>query len=156
MRGDTLWATPDGDGWILQGVEAFVIDAPSADWILVTSRTPGGLTQFLVPAAAEGVTVTARTSLDLVRPIGDVTFSRVSVPAYAVVGAVAEADGEVEHQLQTALVLQNAETVGALDRVFAFTLDYAGDRVAFGRPIASYQALKHRFADMKMWLEACR
>ena len=44
--------------------------------------------------------------------------------------------------------------VGAIDRVFEFTLEYAPDRYSFGRPLASYQALKHRFADMKMWLEA--
>jgi alkylation response protein AidB-like acyl-CoA dehydrogenase len=54
-----------------------------------------------------------------------------------------------------ALTLQNAETVGAVNRVYEFTLEYAKDRMAFGRPIGSYQALKHRFADMKVWLEAC-
>jgi alkylation response protein AidB-like acyl-CoA dehydrogenase len=48
-----------------------------------------------------------------------------------------------------------AETVGAVSRVFEFTLQYAQDRVAFGRPIGSYQALKHRLADMRTWLEAC-
>ncbi|HVW43035.1 MAG TPA: acyl-CoA dehydrogenase family protein [Amycolatopsis sp.] len=150
--GVRLRARPDGDGWVLDGTKAFVLDAPSADWFLVTARTSGGLTQFLVPATAEGVTVTARTSLDLVRRLGDVTFA--GVPA-VVVGAVDEAAEDVERQLRTALVLQNAETVGALDRVFGRTLAYAGDRVAFGRPIGSYQALKHRFADLKTALEAC-
>ncbi len=60
-----------------------------------------------------------------------------------------------ERQLQIALALQCAETAGIVDRVFAFTVEYAFDRSSFGRPLASYQALKHRFADMKMWLEAC-
>ena len=59
----------------------------------------------------------------------------------------------VERQLHLAVVLQCAETVGALDRVLAFTLEYLADRSSFGRPLASYQALKHRIADMKMWLE---
>ena len=52
------------------------------------------------------------------------------------------------------MVLQCAEMVGAVDRVFAFTVEYAEDRYSFGRPLVSYQALKHRFADMKLWLEA--
>ena len=51
-------------------------------------------------------------------------------------------------------MLQCAEMVGATDRVFDFTVEYAFDRYSFGRPLASYQALKHRFADMKLWLEA--
>jgi alkylation response protein AidB-like acyl-CoA dehydrogenase len=55
--------------------------------------------------------------------------------------------------LQVALALQCAETVGAADRVFEFTIEYAQDRYAFGRPIASFQALKHRIADMLVWLE---
>ena len=70
-------------------------------------------------------------------------------------GRVGDAAGDVQRQLQVALTLQNAETVGALNRVYEFTLEYAKDRLAFGRPIGSYQALKHRFADMKMWIEAC-
>jgi alkylation response protein AidB-like acyl-CoA dehydrogenase len=70
-------------------------------------------------------------------------------------GSVGAAAPHVERQLQVALALQNAETVGATSRVFGFTLEYAKDRVAFGRPIGSYQALKHRLADMKTWLEAC-
>ena len=61
---------------------------------------------------------------------------------------------DIERQLEDAVVLQCAEMVGAVDRVLEFTLEYAQDRYSFGRPLASYQALKHRFADMKMWLEA--
>jgi len=69
---------------------------------------------------------------------------------------VGGAGDDVERQLQVALVLQCAEMVGAIDRVFEFTVQWAFDRYSFGRPLASYQALKHRFADMKMWLEACQ
>ena len=63
------------------------------------------------------------------------------------------AAAEVEHQLQVALVLQCAETNGATDRGLEMTVQYAKDRVAFGRPIGSFQALKHRMADHRMWLE---
>ena len=54
-----------------------------------------------------------------------------------------------------AVALQSAEMVGAVDPMFSLTLEYASDRLAFGRPLNSYQALKHRFADMKLWLEGC-
>jgi alkylation response protein AidB-like acyl-CoA dehydrogenase len=62
----------------------------------------------------------------------------------------------IDRQSQIAQVLQCAEVVGILQTVFDFTTAWALDRHSFGRPLASYQALKHRFADMKMWLEACR
>ena len=67
----------------------------------------------------------------------------------------ARPDTDVERQLLDAVVLQCFEMAGAVDRVFAFTVEYAEDRYSFGRPLVSYQALKHRFADMKMWLESC-
>jgi alkylation response protein AidB-like acyl-CoA dehydrogenase len=76
------------------------------------------------------------------------------VPADQVLGQPGKADEDVERQLQHALVLTNAEAVGALQAAFDLTVEWAFDRYSFGRPLASYQALKHRFADMKMWLEA--
>ena len=66
----------------------------------------------------------------------------------------ARAAADVEHQLQIAGVVQSAEMVGAAQVVFDLTLDWAFNRYSFGRPLASYQEIKHRFADMKMWLEA--
>ena len=153
--GITLRAEPAGDGWRLSGTKAFVQDAAAADTFLVTARTGDGLTQFLVDHGAAGVSVVARQSLDLTRHFGDVELDDVALDATAVVGRVGDAAADVERQLQVALTLQNAETVGAVNRVYEFTLEYAEDRLAFGRPIGSYQALKHRFADMKMWLEAC-
>jgi alkylation response protein AidB-like acyl-CoA dehydrogenase len=79
----------------------------------------------------------------------------VTVGAEAAVGAVGGAAAQIEQQLQVALVIQCAEVCGGLDRIFAATLQWAFDRYSFGRPLASYQALKHRFADMRTWLEAC-
>jgi len=154
-RAVTMRAERQGEVWVLNGTKAFVVDAPSADWFLVTARAPDGLTQFLVRTDSAGLTIQARTSLDLVRQVGDLTFDNVRVNPATVLGQVGGAEGAVERQLRTALVLQQAETVGALDRVLEFTLAYASQRMAFGRPIASYQVIKHRFADMRMWLEAC-
>ncbi len=153
--GITFAAHADGTDWVLSGVKSCVQDAAIADSWLVTARTGDGLTQFLVPSDAPGVSVHPLQSLDITRRFADLEFSDVTVDPSTVVGRVGDAAADVERQLQIALVLQNAETVGAVDRVYDFTLEYAKDRVAFGRPIGSYQALKHRFADMKAWLEAC-
>ena len=151
----SMLAEPDEDGWTVEGTKTFVLDAPSSDWFLVTVRTAEGLTQFLVPTAREGLSVEPRTSLDLVHQVGDVRFSGLRVTEGDLVGQVGGAAQSVDRQMLTVLVLQNAETVGAADRVLEFTLAYARDRIAFGRSIASYQALKHRFATMKVCLEAC-
>jgi alkylation response protein AidB-like acyl-CoA dehydrogenase len=151
----TLAAERTSAGWVLTGTKAPVEAAADAEHLLVVARTPEGPTQFLVPAGAPGVTVVALRSLDLVRRFGEVRFDHAEVSDGAVVGDVGGAADDVERELQVALALQCAETVGVLDRVFAFTVEYAFDRHSFGRPLASYQALKHRFADMKTWLEAC-
>ncbi len=153
--GVTLAAAGAGDHWTLSGTKSAVQDATVADVLLVTARTGDGLTQFLVPGDAPGLAVTAQQSLDMTRRYATVEFHDVPVASAAVVGRVGDAADDVQRQLQVALTLQNAETVGALNRVYEFTLEYAKDRLAFGRPIGSYQALKHRFADMKMWIEAC-
>jgi alkylation response protein AidB-like acyl-CoA dehydrogenase len=153
--GVALTAERTSAGWVLTGTKAPVEAAVDAEHLLVVARTPEGPTQFLVPAGIPGVTVVALRSLDLVRRFSEVRFDQAEVPAGAVVGDVGGAAVDVERELQVALALQCAETVGVLDRVFAFTVEYAFDRHSFGRPLASYQALKHRFADMKTWLEAC-
>jgi alkylation response protein AidB-like acyl-CoA dehydrogenase len=147
-------ATERDGAWVLSGTKSYVQDAAVADAWLVTARTGGGLTQFLVPAGTPGVTVRAVQSLDFTRRFGELQLADATVDASAVVGRIGDAASDVERQLQVALTLQIAETVGAVNRVHEFTLEYAKDRMAFGRPIGSYQALKHRFADMKVWLEA--
>jgi alkylation response protein AidB-like acyl-CoA dehydrogenase len=91
--------------------------------------------------------------VDLVRRFGSLHLDDVAVSASSV---VANGDDAVHRCLDISNVLQMAETVGAIDRVFEFTLEWAFDRHTFGRPLASYQELKHRFADMKLWLEASK
>lgn len=159
-EGVALVATPDGEDFVLSGTKAPVEAGAEATQLLVSGRiadAPPGrdLLQVLVPTDAEGVSVRPMESLDLVRRFAEVRFDDVSVPASAVVGDAGKAEASVERQLQLAVVLQCAETVGAVDRAFEMTLEYLGDRYSFGRPLSSYQALKHRCADMKMWLEAC-
>jgi alkylation response protein AidB-like acyl-CoA dehydrogenase len=148
-----LAATPDG--LVLDGVVAPVEAAAQAAQLLVVGDAGDGPTQVLVPADAPGVTVTPMGGLDLVRRFAEVRLDSVRLPASAMLGAAGAAADDVEHQLQVAVVLQCAETVGATDRVFEMTLEYLDDRYSFGRPLSSYQALKHRVADDKVWLEAC-
>jgi alkylation response protein AidB-like acyl-CoA dehydrogenase len=150
----TLEIRPDGDGFVLDGVKRPVEAAAQAGYFLVTGRTGDGLTQVLVPADADGITITALHSLDLTRRFATVTFAGVRVPAEAVLGQPGKADADVERQFQQAVVISTAEAVGAMDVAYALTLAWAADRYSFGRPLNSYQALKHRLADLKSWLEA--
>jgi alkylation response protein AidB-like acyl-CoA dehydrogenase len=147
-------ATRSGSGYTLDGAHGYVQDAHVADFLLVAASTDAGPTQFLVPAGAPGVDVTPLDALDLGRRLCDVRFDAAAIPDDAVVGTVGVAAPEIEHLLDVAVVLQCAETVGVAARALEFTVEYAKDRVAFGRPIGSFQALKHRFADHAMWLEA--
>jgi alkylation response protein AidB-like acyl-CoA dehydrogenase len=150
----TLQAQPDGDGYVLNGVKSPVEAGAEADQLLVTATTDAGPTQFLVASDADGVDITRLRSVDLVRRYARIEFAGVKVPASAIVGTPGGADSDVEHQLQIAGVVQSAEMVGAADSAFDMTVDWAFSRYSFGRPLASYQEIKHRFADMKMWLEA--
>jgi alkylation response protein AidB-like acyl-CoA dehydrogenase len=150
----TTAATRDGDDYVLAGVKDRVDSGDQADYLLVTARAAEGLRQFLVPATAPGLRVSRAQSLDLVRRFATATFDDVRVPAASAVGGGDDTEAAVGRQLQAAVALQCAELAGAASRVFEFTVQWAFDRYSFGRPLASYQALKHRFADMKLWLEA--
>jgi alkylation response protein AidB-like acyl-CoA dehydrogenase len=144
----------DGSEIVLNGVKRPVEAAGQADHLLVTGRSETGLTQVLVPADTPGVSMTPMRTVDLTRRFDIVTFDDVRVPATAVIGDLGRAGDQVERQLQLAIVMLNAEAVGAMQAAFDITVEWAFDRYTFGRPLASYQALKHRFADMKAWLEA--
>jgi alkylation response protein AidB-like acyl-CoA dehydrogenase len=140
---------------VVNGVTRPVESAAQAKYLLVTGRggAAEGPTQVLVPADAPGVSIAPMDTVDLTRRFSAVTFDGVRVPADRVVGEVGGAGDDVEHQLRLAVVISCAEAVGAMQAAFDMTVEWAFDRYSFGRPLASYQALKHRFADMKSWLE---
>ena len=121
----------------------------------MTARADHGLVQLLVPTDATGLTIRPLSTLDATRRYARVDFDEVRVPRASVLRSAdaAETAADVEHQLRLALVLQVAEMAGLAQRVFDFTVEWAFDRYSFGRPLASYQELKHRFADMVTWLE---
>lgn len=152
----TVSARVSGDAVSISGVKRAVEGGASADAFLVTAATPGhgGLTQVLVNAGTPGVTVTPMNGVDLTRRFATVAFDGAEVPLNAVVGEVGRADGDVDRQLRVAVSLELAQMIGAMDKALEMTIEWAFDRYSFGRPLASYQELKHRFADMKLWLEA--
>jgi alkylation response protein AidB-like acyl-CoA dehydrogenase len=152
--GLTLEISLDGDAVVLDGLKRPVESALQARHLLVSGRTGDGLTQVLVPTDTPGLSLEPMQSVDLTRRFWAVRFERVRVPIESVVGEVGSAGPEVARQLHLALVLLSAESVGAMERAFEMTLEWSFDRYSFGRPLASYQELKHRFADMKTWLEA--
>lgn len=155
----SVTATPTDSGYRIDGTKDRVEAGAQSAVLLVVARSDRSadeVRQFLVPTDAAGVRVVAQQSIDLVKHYARVHFDGVVVEPSAAVGSAAETAALINRQSQIAQVLQCAEVVGILQTVFDFTVRWALDRYTFGRPLASYQALKHRFADMKMWLEACR
>lgn len=152
----SVTATPTDTGFRIDGVKDRVEAGAESAMFLVVASHDGVTRQFLVPADAAGVTVESQRSLDMVKRYARITFDGVVVDQGAAVGSADQTCALIARQSQIAQVLQCAETVGILDTVFDFTVRWALDRYSFGRPLASYQALKHKYADMKIWLEACR
>jgi alkylation response protein AidB-like acyl-CoA dehydrogenase len=127
-----------------------VPDAHVADLLLVTAKTNDGLVQALVPMPNERVHVRVIRGLDLTRRLCEIRFGGALVPL------TARVEPAIESQLAVATVLLCAETVGAIDRLFEMTVDYAKTRVQFGRRIGSFQAIQHKLANMLLWLEGSR
>ncbi|HXN59237.1 MAG TPA: acyl-CoA dehydrogenase family protein [Acidimicrobiales bacterium] len=148
-------ATRVGEGWILSGVARYVHAAGDAALLLVTANdTQGdGFVNLLVPRPTSGLSERVLSGLDLTRRFAEVHFDAVSVPGTA---ELAGGWSVVDRCLSVATVLQSAESVGAADRVFASTVDYAKKRVQFGRTIGSFQAIKHRLANLLIELEGMR
>lgn len=145
---------PDG-GFTLTGTKDRVEAGDSADLFLVTARSPEGPVQVLVPRDTPGLSVTPSWSLDATRRFATLSFSGATVSAGAVVQRGTAAAAAVESQLNNAALLAAAEMTGALEAMFDVTIQWMFDRYTFGRPLASYQALKHRMADNKTAMEAC-
>jgi alkylation response protein AidB-like acyl-CoA dehydrogenase len=149
-------ATEDSDGFRLDGVKTVVQDADSARWIVVTARLGRGLAQFLVDRGAAGLSVRRQSSIDISRRYDEVRLDDVEVPRSALLHAGDAAAAAVQYQNRCGAVLVSAESVGVGEAVLSMTVDYAKLRVQFGRPIGSFQAVKHKCATMRMWLQASR
>jgi alkylation response protein AidB-like acyl-CoA dehydrogenase len=143
-------------GYRIDGVKDRVEAGVESAVLLVVAQCDGAVRQLLVPTDAKGVHVESRRSIDMVKSYARVHFDGVEVDESAVVGSAEQTPRIIERQNQIALILQCAEIVGVLETVLAFTIQWGFDRHSFGRPIGSYQALKHKYADLKIAFEACR
>jgi alkylation response protein AidB-like acyl-CoA dehydrogenase len=147
-------AERDGDRWRLDGVARYVQAAENASLLLVVGNDPAGeVRNLLVPRPTAGLSERSLSGLDVTRRFAEVRFNGVTVPAANLLSGGQDA---VDLCLSLATVLQSAESVGAAELLFDETVDYAKKRVQFGRTIGSFQAIKHRFADLLMELEAMR
>ena len=149
-------ATRTETGFRIEGVKDRVEAGAESSVLLVVANCDGAVRQFLVPTDAPGVRVEPRRSIDMVKSYARVHFDGVEVDAAAAVGSAEQTADLIARQSQIAMILQCAEIVGVLETVLDFTIQWGFDRYSFGRPIGSYQALKHKYADLKIWFEACR
>ncbi|MBL7495055.1 acyl-CoA dehydrogenase family protein [Frankia sp. CNm7] len=151
--GVTTTARPAGDGWTLTGAKSYVLDGHTADLLLVAARTDEGVSLFAVPAGAQGLVRAPLRTLDQTRRLARVELA--GVPA-TLVGADGAGWPVVEHVLDLAAVALAAEQAGGAAVALDMAVQYAKDRVQFGRPIGSFQAIKHRCADMLLEVESAR
>jgi alkylation response protein AidB-like acyl-CoA dehydrogenase len=146
-------ATPTADGWTVSGEKIAVVGGDAADQLVVTARTPEGrIGLFLLDGSARGVRRDAYAMQDGLRG-ADVLLT--DAPAQAL-GAPDAAHAAVEAVLDVATAALCAEAVGAMERMLWLTVDYLKTRIQFGRPIAVFQTLQHRAADMYVSLEQAR
>jgi alkylation response protein AidB-like acyl-CoA dehydrogenase len=149
-----LTAVRDGaDGWVLDGHKSFVLDGHTADLILVVAAAGSGLSLFAVQAGAGGLHRRVLPTLDQTRKLARLVFR--SVPAQ-LIGAAGEAAGVLARTLDVAAIALAAEQLGGAQRALDMAVGYAKLREQFGRPIGSFQAIKHRCADLLLEVESLR
>ena len=146
-------ATKKGDGWVLNGHKMFVIDGHIANLIIVAARTDAGVTLFAVQGDASGLTRTALPTMDQTRKQARLEFA--DVPA-VLIGADGGAEAGLSKTLDLAAVALAAEQVGGAQHVLDASVEYAKTRIQFGRPIGSFQAIKHKCADMLLEVESAK
>jgi 3-oxocholest-4-en-26-oyl-CoA dehydrogenase beta subunit len=140
-------------GYVIEGTKLFVLDANVADYMICVARTAemnnpeDGLTLFLVDARSSGIRCTPLSTLARDKQC-EIVFDGVNVPETGVLGKVDEGWPTVTEILQKATVAKCAEMVGGAQAVLDMTVAYAKERVQFGRPIGSFQAIQHYCADM--------
>lgn len=154
--GITMEAQADGAGYRLSGTKSFVLDGHTADLLIVAARTEQGVTLFLVPAGSAGIERRVLESMDQTRKLAEVTFTNVSVPVDAVLGPVGGGWPVLESGYRIAAVALAVEAVGGAQKVMEMAVEYAKARIQFGRPIGSFQAIKHKCADMLVGVESAK
>ena len=156
--GITMIAREDGGSWVLDGTKMFVIDGNNADLIVVAARTAGtsgeaGISFFTVAGDANGLTRTALATMDQTRKQSKLEFAGVKA---APLGAAGQGWSALSKTLDQAAVCLSNEMAGGAQFVLDMSVEYAKVRVQFGRPIGSFQAIKHKCADMLLEVESAK
>lgn len=154
-------AVRNGQGWVLSGAKAVVLQGAQAQWLLVSARTSGavdsedGISLFLVPADAAGVVRRGYGRIDG-GSAADITLSQVQLGADALLGTEGQGFATLEQAVGWGMLALCAEALGAMEVAKKDTLEYLQTRKQFGVPIGSFQALQHRMADLLLEVEQSR
>jgi alkylation response protein AidB-like acyl-CoA dehydrogenase len=147
-------ATRQQDGYLLEGRKALVWHGGAqADGYLVSARADGSIALFLVPHDLDGISSTSYSTMDG-QHAADLHFINVKLPESALVGRASNGLGALEHGLDHGIAAQCAQAAGAMERLIEITRDYLSTRQQFGQPLAAFQALQHRLADMLVQKES--
>ena len=151
----------EGDGYVLDGDYRYVIDGHTADLLIVAARAEGttgdeGISLFLLPAATSGVSRQWLATMDQARKQAAVQLNGVSLTADALMGEPGQGWTSLSKIIDLATIALAAEQVGGCQQLLDMTVAYTSERVQFNRTIASYQAVKHKAADMMLQTEVAR
>ncbi|HVB52017.1 MAG TPA: acyl-CoA dehydrogenase family protein [Acidimicrobiales bacterium] len=146
-------ATRSGEGFVLDGIRSYVTDGSTANLILVPAMTAKGLSLFAVAGDAKGLTRESLSTMDQTRKQSRLEFKGTIAK---LVGEEGGALAGLDATLQVAAAALAAEQVGGAQRVLDASVEYAKTRVQFGRPIGSFQAIKHKCADMLLDVESAK
>jgi alkylation response protein AidB-like acyl-CoA dehydrogenase len=148
----TVATRRDGQ-WSLSGSKSFVLDATTAELVLVAAQAPAGISIFAVDATTTGLTRSPLSTMDLTRKLGRIGLDNTPATLIGVEGDGSSVLGRV---LQLAAVALAAEQLGGAQRCLEMSVEYAKQRIQFGRPIGSFQAVKHRCAEMLVQIEMAK
>jgi len=151
-----LEARPTRAGFVLTGRKMFVPDAAAADFLVCAARRGGELGLFIVPRAAQGLTICAMPALDETRKLYRIAFEDVPVAEEDFLAIGDSARAALDRALAVATVGLAAEMVGGMQRVMEMAVEYAKARKQFGKPIGQFQAVQHQCADMLLLTESSR
>ena len=151
----------DGE-YVIKGTKLFVPDAQVADLIICAARTDSfsvsghNITLFAIDRNSDGLNIAPLKTMDQTRRLYDVTFEGVRVPGSHVLGRVGQAWPAIDRVINKATIGLCAEMVGGAQKMLEMCVDYAKQRIQFGRPIGSFQAIQHKCADMLLMIESAR
>ena len=140
-------------GFVLTGSTSFVVDGCAADLLLVVAQSPSGLSLFALSDDAPGLSRTAMQTLDPTRKVARLTLDRAHG---RLIGPEGSAPAILERLRDRAALAMACEQLGVASRALSMAVAYAKTRMQFGRPIGSFQAVKHRCVDMAQRIEAAR